>query len=319
MAFLAFDLSRWANRIARPAENGAIQIAGRRIYILPTRYGFMFAGLLMAMLVGAVNYANNPAFLLTFLLAGLGANGIFYTWRNLVNLSLRWQGAKAVFAGDEAIFDFAIHNPSMHDKPAIQLLFKEGGKPAMISLTAGAQAVVSLGYKTSKRGRCHPGRLIISTCYPLGLFRAWCYVDPHAESLVYPTPGESWQPTGLPDYRGSDQGDRGVGTDDFIGLRNYRPGDHPSHIDWKSMASERGLLTKQFGGDRADQTWLDWYQLNNPDLEVKLSLLCRALLDAEAGFQHYGLRLPSVRIAPDHGPLHHHACLRALALFGEKG
>lgn len=316
MSLPAIDLSGWAPRVARPALDGDIHISGRRIYILPTRYGFMFAGLLLAMLVGAVNYANNPAFLLTFLLAGLGTNTIYYTWRNLVNLSLRWQGARTVFAGEQARFDFLLDNPTGHDKPAVQLVFKDDGRPTTVSLAAGTQAPVHLAYQTSNRGSCLPGRLIISTSYPLGMFRAWCYVETQAESLVYPEPGAGWQPVGAPDYKGSDEGDLGVGTDDFVGLRGYRPGDSPRHIDWKALAAERGLLTKQFGGDRADQTWLDWYQLNNPDTEQKLSLLCRGVLDAEAGQHQYGLRLPDLTISPGRGPAHRHACLRALALFG---
>ena len=44
----------------------------RRVYVLPTRFGMFYAALLMAMLLGALNYNNNPALLLGLLLGGAG-------------------------------------------------------------------------------------------------------------------------------------------------------------------------------------------------------------------------------------------------------
>ena len=52
-------------RIERVSAAGRAEIGARRIYILPTRYGLIFATLLFLMLLGSVNYANNPAHLLT--------------------------------------------------------------------------------------------------------------------------------------------------------------------------------------------------------------------------------------------------------------
>ena len=96
-------LADWM-RVERAGANGEAEIGARRIYILPTRYGLIYATLLFLMLIGAVNYGNNPAHLLTFLLAGLGSNAIYLTWRNLRGLQLRSDGASPVFAGEPAIF-----------------------------------------------------------------------------------------------------------------------------------------------------------------------------------------------------------------------
>ena len=38
----------------------------RRIFVLPTRQGMVFLGVLFLMLLGAINYSNSMAFVLTF-------------------------------------------------------------------------------------------------------------------------------------------------------------------------------------------------------------------------------------------------------------
>ena len=176
-----------------------------------------------------------------------------------------------------------------------------------------------LALPTQRRGRLVPPALVVSTRFPLGLLHAWCLVETDRGGLVYPRPAARWEPTGAPDYVGSEQGDRGVGADDFAGHRQYRTGDSPRHIDWKAFAREKGLLSRQFGGDRSHRLWLDWNSLDTTDTETALSLLTRGVLDAEYRQQEYGLRLPGSEIPPGRGPEHRHRCLRALALYGEEG
>src|SRR5688572_20480210 len=64
---LAMSLTRPRGREALP-----VAIDSRRVYVLPTRFGLFYAALLAAMIVGALNYNNNPALMLGFLLAGAG-------------------------------------------------------------------------------------------------------------------------------------------------------------------------------------------------------------------------------------------------------
>jgi uncharacterized protein (DUF58 family) len=163
-----------------------------------------------------------------------------------------------------------------------------------------------------------PGRFRIETRYPLGLFRAWSYVESDVGALVYPRPAApGHQPSESCGFRPNPSGDRGVGADDFAGPRPYRPGDPPRRVDWKAYARERGLVSKQFGGDRAEELWFDWWQLPPLDTEAKLSLLCRYVLDAARLNRHFGLRLPSITLAPQQGERHKHRCLTALARFPE--
>ena len=91
-------------------QHGPIVISRRRVYIVPTRYGYAYAVMLLVMLLGAMNYSNSMAFALTFLLSGLGLIGMHHTHGNLVNLRLLTLRARPVHAGEDAEFELEIEN-----------------------------------------------------------------------------------------------------------------------------------------------------------------------------------------------------------------
>jgi uncharacterized protein (DUF58 family) len=302
-------------RIEHADATGRAEIGARRIYILPTRYGWIFGGLLFLMLLGAVNYGNNPAHLLTFLLAALGSNAIYQTWRNLRGLRLHCLGAEPVFAGQPVRVRIGCPGDG-RERPAMQFAFADS-EPAILDLArSGISARIELTLAPLPRG-CHRlARLTVSTLYPVGLLRAWCYVDCAREVIVYPAPGTAWQPPGAAGHTPA-EGFDGLGNEDFAGLRGYVPGDQASRIDWKSFARDRGLNTRLFSGQSATPIWLDWQQAPGTAVEARLSALARAVLDAEDEGRRYGLRLPGSIIEPDVGAAHRHRCLRALALFDD--
>lgn len=292
-------------------------ITPRCIYILPTGYGVLYTLLLMLMLLGSINYANNLGFLLTFLLSGLGLVTMLHTWRNLLGLELECSRATPVFTGDDALFEIRLINPRRWPRPGIELQIR-GRPPVTTDLTPADNDKLTLATASRRRGRLTLPRFTLSSRYPLGLFNAWVYVELNASCLVYPKPGDRIRETPLPEYSPSQMGDRGVGADDFAGLRHYRPGDSPRHINWKALAREQGLQTKLFGGDRAERRWLDWHGLQG-DSEQRLSQLCRGVLDASAQDIEFGLKLPDTSLGPARGQHHRLECLTALALFGQPG
>src|SRR3546814_13693166 len=82
MAMTAASKPGWRRRIeslARPRHPESLPVAldRRRVYILPTAFGWFFLLLLLAMLAGALNYNNNPALLLALLLAGAANTSLF--------------------------------------------------------------------------------------------------------------------------------------------------------------------------------------------------------------------------------------------------
>ncbi len=303
-------------RVVKADRFGQGHISGRKIYILPTKYGFLFSFLLVILLIGSINYANSPAFLLTFLLSGMFVHTIFHTWRNLYGLQIRWLGCDPVFAGETASFRFRLSGVQEKAHHAIQLSYTDQ-VPTIIDCSVESDCNLTVSSSPKIRGRYRPGRLTVETRYPLGLLRAWSYLENDANVVVYPQPWVGILPKGTPDYQGSQSGDRGMGTDDFVGHRVYHPGDQPRHIDWKAYAKDSRLLIKQFGGDRVNLLWLDFSLLNDKDTEMRLSQLCGMILDLSGQALQYGLRLPSVEIAPAGGSAHRAECLAALALYDD--
>jgi uncharacterized protein (DUF58 family) len=301
-------------RIADTTADGKICLDSRKIYIIPTRHGVLYGFAVCLMLLGSLNYNSNLGLLFCFLLAAIGVLGMIHTWRNLLGLTFVVGDALPVFAGAEATFALRILPTNNRDRTQIQ--FQAGNAYARLDrLTGDAPLLLALRLATTSRGEWPLERLRIASEYPLGLFRAWSYAAASAHAVVYPAPAEASSWTHPANYARAEQGDKGVGADDFVGSRNYREGDNPRHLDWKAFARERGLVTRVFGGDRAEQMWIQWDDFPGFPIEERLSRMCRLIIEAAAREQRYGLRLPDRQIPMACGETHKHRCLSALARF----
>lgn len=296
-------------RPLRPEE----VLGSRQIYILPNRHGLVFALVLLALALAAMNYNNALAYLLTFLLASMAVVSLLHAQRNLLKLRVTAAGGDPVFAGEAALLRICLHNDG-GARHALRVESEHGLLPAF-DIPAHDTRCVALSVPTVRRGwlGCPPFTLVSS--YPLGITRAWSWrLTLAARCLVYPKPADEapWQatastegesrPGGLPDG------------EDFTGLRAYQPGDALARISWKTLARGQGLHTKEFRAPLAESVWLDWDEFAPQTTEARLSLMCRAVLDAEDMGLAYGLRLPGRLLEPDSGAAHRHRCLEALAL-----
>lgn len=305
----------WAWRRQGP-DDLQVTLARRRVYILPTNQGLLYALTLFVMLLGSMNYSNSMGFMLTFMLAALGLVAMHTCHANLNGLTLAAGRVEPVFAGETARFHIRLFNAGRIARCGLMLGAEHGDSTVTGDLGAGEYGQIQVPLTATRRGWLALGRLSVETSYPLGLFRAWSWVHMDMRTLVYPAPAAHAPPLPAPleghgAGRPSDQGD-----EDFSGLRAYRAGDSPRHIAWKASAREQMLLTKQFTGSGEETRWLDVDLLPQYSLEQRLAVLCRWVLDAHTLNLHYGLRLPDTHIAPGNGDAHRDRCLQALALSG---
>lgn len=307
---------RWLNERI-PIER-SVTLNQRRVFIFPDRAGLFFLLVLAVMLLAAINYQNNMAFALTFLLFSLFIVAILHTFGNLSGLRLEALRGQSTFAGDVAEFEIQLQRSPGRAYHAIQLGWP-GQPAATVSLLEQEAATVRLFHAASQRGWLRPGRLSISTVYPLGLLRAWTWIDLDFAALVYPRPLAGPRPTGAP---GDDP--RGLprqpprwqkGSEDFYGFRLYRSGDNLRHVMWRAYAKGQRLQSKQFAELPVASHWLNWDDCEG-EREQRLGLLCHWVLELHRRGEAFGLRLPGETLPPALGEAQRDAALRMLALFG---
>ena len=312
-------LASFKQRLFRWQSDGsaAFRLTPRRIFILPTRAGIIFAITLAAMFTGAINYDLALGHALVFLLTGLGLIGMIHTFRNLFSLWIAPGKAKPVFAGELAHFPIELRNDRKIARLGLEL--QAPGNPSIGTQVApDERSEVAIPVQALQRGWLTLPRVRLSTVYPLGLLYAWSYLQPDIRCLVYPTPISTPLPPEQPSsLSGERYGDGGQ--EDFAGFRNRQPADSLRHVAWKASArdvGQRPLLVKQFSGGAEQELQLDW-KLTPESVsgETRLSILTGWVLAAAVSDVCYGLRLPGQEISPSRGDAHRSHCLEALALF----
>lgn len=300
----------------REVESLPVTIDRRRVYVLPTRFGLFYAALLFAMVVGALNYNNNPALLLGLLLVGAGLASLVAAHLQLSGLRVQAIEAEPVAAGTPLQVRVYFQGDPGRTRRGLRV-DGEGTPeltPAVLSLDNGhGEAQLSLA--TEHRGWIDLPKLRISTTQPLGIARAWSYVWSETPLLVYPAPESHGPP--LPPGSGDQVQARLHPTgDDVHHLRPYRPGDARRAIAWKPSARRDTLLVRDYEQPLGADVVLDWRAIESVPYETRIARLARWVDEAERDGRRYRLSLPGhAPLGPDHGAQHRHACLRALALL----
>jgi uncharacterized protein (DUF58 family) len=291
-----------------------VAIDPRRVYVLPTRFGLFYAGLLLAMLVGALNYNNNPALLLGFLLGGAGLASLVAAQMQLTGLEVTTIDADPVAAGQPLRVRVHTRAPPARLRRGLRVDDDDQLESALLNLEFG-HGEAELAVPTWRRGWLDLPRLRLYTLRPLGLARAWTYVWSDAPLLVYPAP----EPHGPPLPSGSGENVQArlhPAGDDVHHLRAYRAGDPRRAIAWKPSARRDSLIVREYEQPLGADVVLDWDALTGLAWEARVSRLARWVDEAERDGRRYRLCLPGqAHLGPDRGVQHRHACLRALALL----
>jgi uncharacterized protein (DUF58 family) len=292
------------------------------ISICPTQHGVLFLGILIAMLLGSINYNNNGGFILVFLLGTMAVISLFHSYGNLLGIKPVPLQVQPVFTGQTIIFPIKLsktnHQGNARGQPTDQALGQAlflGFKDTEPILFSGD--ILHLKKESAKRGYLTPGDLVLTSVYPFGLFRLKAVIPLDIKGLVYPAP----ESASFPLARAGTQEDgkeksQDSGPDDFQGLAPYIPGNPMGRISWKTFSQGQGLFIKDFTAEIGRDILLDLALLRQGGLEKKLSMLCQGILEAEKKNLRYGLKLgQSFSTGPGRGTAHLHRCLKALALY----
>ncbi|MBB6244666.1 DUF58 domain-containing protein [Rhodanobacter sp. MP1X3] len=307
-------LQTWAERRLpaltryRRPETLPIELHRRRIYIVPTMFGLGFSILLLVMMVGALNYSNNAALLLTCLLGAASSTSMLFGFRTLDGLRLSHIRAGHAVVGQPIELTLVFETVRARSSIRVDL----DDTFTAFAIEADGTATVKMILATTYRGWQPLPRIRLWTTWPLGLFRAWSWLYPDQSVLVWPRPESAGPPPRAPAddarhmrlYRG----------DELAALRDYRAGDPQRHIAWKASAHHDNLLVKDFEQPQSRPQWqLDWRQLRSMDNESRIARLARWVSEAQAQRRSYSLWLPDSEIAASSGPLHYAHCMNMLA------
>ena len=309
---------------ARQPPADTHQTTQRNVYIVPTWAGIAFCGTLGVLLLASINEQLSLGYALTFALTGAGLASMHTTHSNLRGLQMDLKAPEGVHAGDEFTLELRLHNTgSARFGIAVSAQLDSGPtEPAWVDVPALGHAVLKLRLPALRRGLRELPRLVVTTRFPLGFFRAWSYwrpaskvwVYPRAEDVLAPFPAQAEAGTGEAAPTRAAQGGS-----DFAGVRTYRRGDSMKQILWRksALALDMGLplWVRETEAPLARDLWLDWRDTQGRDAEARLSRLTAWVLAAERQGQPYGLRLAGRETAPSLGTTHHQACLEQLAEF----
>ncbi|MFZ5580143.1 MAG: DUF58 domain-containing protein [Pseudomonadota bacterium] len=249
----------------------------------PEPLALPFASLLIVLLFGAAQYANNLGFFFGFWLAAIAGGGLIGLRTRLAAITSRVIQAESGFAGERLHLHLELTSPH-----AVQVqLSLDDATPHPFTLPPTLARPATLELPPRPRGTHTPGRLLLRLRDGLGLVRLedtrplghryWVYPAPHGEHPLPPPAGS----------------DRRAGHEDFQTLRDYQPGDSPARIHWPALARGGILQTRQFGGGGAPRgaRTLDESLLHALPREERLSQLCAWLLECERRGEPYELRL----------------------------
>jgi uncharacterized protein (DUF58 family) len=230
--------------------------------------GWYFLLVMGFLLIGAVLREIN----LLMVLFGLMAGALFFSWRTVVKslawLEVRRLAPESVSQGNDLVVTVEARNA--HPKVSRwavtveDALMGEAGPAAGVRMGAkvyfthvrpGETARLDYRGSAPRRGVYRYGSLRLFTRFPIGLWRRTVDLDQPGTLTVTPRLGRltpRWAARQREVTAGQRQRQRPLGLreGDYHGLRDWRPGDSPRWIHWRTSARRGELMVRQFEQDR---------------------------------------------------------------------
>jgi uncharacterized protein (DUF58 family) len=278
------------------------------IYIVPTRYGFLYGTIIFMFLAAGTIYENNSLLFATATLVTFGLVCMHQTHLNVNQVKISELELESGFSGQTVQWKMRLANSAPVTSFSINI------RDAVIDVPPGEVFIENIPVLLRKRGRVGLKELKISSTYPFGLFYAWKWWKGDMTFFVYPSLQQNCR---LPEATRASQADLN-GQEDFIGHREYVPGDSAHHIDWKVQARKQKTMIKLFDTQDPQTIHLDFGQAGGVNVEERLSFLATVVRECYKLQRPFGLRMPREAFGANSTRSHYRECLRALALYGDQ-
>ena len=250
-----------------------------------TRAGWLFTAGALAIGVAAIPTGNNLLFLLLGAMLGfIGVSG-WLSEQTIQRLQIERRVPRGVTAGKPFRIGYRVRNAKRR-MPSIAVEIREpqlagvargvaerAGAAWLSSLAANGATALRAEHVIERRGVYALEELTLATGFPFGLFTKERDLDLPAQLVVWPrsdrtvrdarTPGRQRRRSG--EITGGLSGSRG----EFRNLRDYRPGDDPRDVHWRSSARLGIPLVREYERERAESLWICLDHARTPERDVE--------------------------------------------------
>jgi uncharacterized protein (DUF58 family) len=221
--------------------------------------GALFSLGSLALGFAAINTGNNLLYLLFGAMLGFIALSGWLSERILRQLEIRRHTPRGVTVGKSIRLTYYVTNRKRLFPTLALYLIEEGLAEAAFIGRVGAGDSVAAGSENHfvQRGVYPLETLTLSTSFPFGLFTKERDIPLPGELVIWPRTDRSVRlPTppggrGRPQFSDSSGGATGA-RGEYRGLREYRVGDDPRDIHWRTAAKIGTPVTREYDQDTAE-------------------------------------------------------------------
>lgn len=246
----------------RPNITGRKLRRARNTVMLP-RQGITYLVIMAVLFIGSMIGRSNMLMLVFAMMAGPFIVNGWIIYSMLKKVSVERRVPKRTMAGEPAVVELGITNGKRWISNWLMSITDSVENPRE-QLTTGvlftrvppkSQSIGHYHLRLMQRGKYHFGALHVTTRFPLGLVERGLLFDKPDEIIVYPRLGRlssTWKRDHLlaADLVQQRQPRRGAFDDEFHRIREYRWGDNPRAIHWRTSARHNQLMVRQYRQSR---------------------------------------------------------------------
>jgi uncharacterized protein (DUF58 family) len=291
----------------------------RRLHLHRAGWVFSIGAVFLGM--AAIATGNNLLFLMLGAMLGIIALSGWMSELVLRGVEVRRRLPRGATAGASTRIGYQVTNRKRW-LPSFALEIGEAGRAARAfvpAVEAGEVVTVWAEEVFAHRG-IYPLQLVtVSTSFPFGLFRKERDLELNGEVVVWPRTDRPVRAVRRPADRspraGVSQANAAGARGEYRGLRDYRPGDDPRDVHWRSSARRTVPVVREFERDDAETLWicLDLRVPAGARAEAAVETAATLAARARDGGGSFALVTGDVRTGPGAGTAHLERILDLLA------
>ena len=297
---------------SRISKSSKSTIDRRKIFIMPTRQGFILFLFLLASLIACVLYQINLGLIIVIIASFVFFLTIIITHQNILGLEFKSLYQLIDTDGTQKLKLLSHNNDEQrinlditdehHRFVLNQVNFKTGDNEHLLI------------YRQHPRGVFQYPLIKIKTIFPFGIIQSWAWIQLEGKYIVYPTPEKPSYDLNLLIQKAIQKNQDSF--EHFTGLKNYAEGMSESRIAWKVSQAKDQWLVKQFEADIVNEDILINFDLiPTMKFEKKLRHLSYIFKYCYNHKYNFGFKYKNFQSKLDRSYEHYQYLLKKLAEF----